>query len=130
MVLRGGQDVGPANLEHNFVGVVRAYVCVCMYAQQCSLACARARGVGLHVRMCWRACTRAGPGANATGHFTHAFSLKRLARSDARAASGGNTRNVAGRLAAAVDAQNGIDMVGVGGLLEGARSSVIEARKA
>ena len=58
------------------------------------------------------------------------MSLKRLARSDARAASGGNTRNVAGRLAAAVDAQNGIDMVGVGGLLEGARSSVIEARKA
>ena len=29
-----------------------------------------------------------------------------------------------------MDAQNGIDMVGVGGLLEGARSSVIEARKA
>ena len=29
-----------------------------------------------------------------------------------------------------MDAQNGIDMVGVAGLLEGARSSVIEARKA
>ena len=77
------------------------------------------------------ACSRAVSGANAIGHVTQAVvSLKRLARSDARAASGGSTRNVAGRLAAAVDAQNGIDMVGVAGLLEGARSSVIEARKA
>ena len=76
-------------------------------------------------------CLRARAGVNATSHFTQAVvSLKRLARSDARAASGGSARSFAGRLAAAVDAQNGIDMVGVVGLLEGARSSVIEARKA
>ena len=31
-------------------------LCVCMYVQQCSRACARARGVGLHVCMCWRGC--------------------------------------------------------------------------
>jgi hypothetical protein len=29
---------------------------VCMYVKQCSRACARARGVGLHVRTCWRGC--------------------------------------------------------------------------
>ena len=58
-----------------------------------------------------------------------AGNLQRVARSDARVASGVGTRAVGGRLAGAVDAQNGIDSVGVGGLLEGARSSVIAARK-
>ena len=90
---------------------------------QCAAWCGMI--VAKHVCLC------AGSGANATSHFTQAVvSLKRLARSDARAASGGNARSFAGRLAAAVDAQNGIDMVGVVGLLESARSSVIEARKA
>ena len=71
------------------------------------------------------------PGTNATSHAAQAaVNMKRVERSDARAASGGSTPGVAGRLAAAVDAQNGIDIVGVGGLLEGARSSVIAARKA
>ena len=74
---------------------------------------------------------RAFPGINATSHAAQAaVSMKRVARSDARAASGGSTPGVAGRLAAAVDAQNGIDIVGVNGLLGGARSSVIAARKA
>ena len=90
---------------------------------QCAARCGRI--VAKHV------CMRGGAGANASSHVTQAVvSLKRLARSDARAASGGSARSFAGRLAAAVDAQNGIDMVGVVGLLGGARSSVIEARKA
>ena len=90
----------------------------CQYAAWCGMIVAK------HV------CLRAGSGANTISHFTQAVvSLKRLARSDARAASGGNARSFAGRLAAAVDAQNGIDMDGVVGLLDGARTSVIAARK-
>ena len=88
------------------------------------------RGALCH-RACICGCARGGlSGGNATGHVMKAAgSLQRVARSDARVATGVGTRAVAGRLAAAVDAQNGIDSVGVGGLLEGARSSVIAARK-
>ena len=56
--------------------------------------------------------------------------MKHYALSDAHAALGGRMRSVVGRLAAAVDSQNGIDVANAVALLEAARSSVIGARKA
>ena len=56
--------------------------------------------------------------------------MKHYALSDAHAALGGRMRSVVGRLAAAVDSQNGIDVANAAALLEAARSSVIGVRKA
>lgn len=70
-------------------------------------------------------------GSNATTYDTKAVvSLKGYARSDARAALVATMRSVVGRLSAAVDSQNGIDVASVVALLEAARSSIIGARKA